>query len=122
MWNSSGKSTRPGIEDCDPLPSILYLRSSIFVTGGLTNLLLGYVEFGAGDAHRQHHLFFRAFAFGDFGQPLSLTFAAMMDAEAGDDQQNSHCARRRPSHLRRLKKLRESFQPARLLPRLFPLL
>src|SRR5262245_40026666 len=118
----TSQARMPALPGRGPKIAILYLRSSIFVTGGLTNLLLGYVEFGAGDAHRQHHLFFRAFAFGDFGQPLSLTFAAMMDAEAGDDQQNSHCARRRPSHLRRLKKLRESFQPARLLPRLFPLL
>src|SRR5215470_1294817 len=119
LW-VGGRNLRSSI--FDPLPSILYLRSSIFVIGGLVNLLLSDLEFGADDAHRQHHLFFRAFAFGDFGQPLSLTFAAMMDAETGDDQQNGHCARRRPFHLRRLKKLRESSQPARFLPRLFPLL
>src|SRR5215831_2919044 len=122
MWNSCGESTRQRAEDCYPLPTILHLRSSILVTGGLVNLLLSDLEFGADDAHRQHHLFFRAFAFGDFGQPLSLTFAAMMDAETGDDQQNGHCARHRPFHLRRLKKLRQSSQPAHFLPQLFPLL
>src|SRR5262245_30747282 len=122
MLNSCGKSTRRRAEDCDPLPAIPHLRSSIFVTGGLVNFLLSDVEFCADDAHRQHHLFFRAFALGDFGQPPPLTFAAMMDAETCDDHQNGHCARHRPFHLRRLKKLRESSQPTRFLPRLFPLL
>src|SRR5262245_34069574 len=45
MWNSCGKSTRQGTEDCDPLSSILSLRSSLFVTGGLVDLLLSDVEF-----------------------------------------------------------------------------
>src|SRR4030095_13101567 len=70
-----------------------------FVAGGLVNLLLGDVEFGACDAHRQHHLFLRALTFGDFGQPPPLIFAAVVNAEAGDEQDDGHRARHRPFHL-----------------------
>ena len=75
-------------------------RAVVAALTGLLNFLLRKVQFGAGDAHRQHHLFFGALAFrlrGDFCLPpeFLLMFAVTHHAEKRGEQNHGQRARRR---------------------------
>jgi len=68
------------------------------VLGSLFDLPLRGVQFGAGDPHGQHHLFFGALAFflrGDLGQ-LALVLAVANGAEGRGDKHRRHGGRHRP--------------------------
>lgn len=95
-------SSIPGLHGKSFLPMFGLLRADIALASFL-NFLLSDVEFGAGNSHGQHHLFFGALAFhfsGNFSLPLQLNlmFAVAGDAKNRGQQNHGHRARHRPLH------------------------